>query len=93
MYSMKWITPIWRDPEGWAVSVAKSKLRVIILSTIHLFSVFGFLYLFALVIKTLGDIPNLGWIFIIISATPIVTVGVIWPVMYLYSIHKILNRN
>ncbi len=39
---MKWITPLWSDPIGWSDWVAKTKLRVIIWTLIHIaFVVWG----------------------------------------------------
>ena len=94
---MKLITPLWSDPVGWSEKVAKTKLRVFIWALIHIaFVLFGLCSIYWLLQKAfgipgeLGDSRPLILLAIAGGAAPIVFIGIGYPVMYLYAMHRLL---
>ena len=75
---MKWITPLWRDPIGWSDWIAKTKLRVIIWTLIHIAFIFWGFY----TIKKDG----------LMSGAPlIIFIGVAYPCMYMCAMYQLLK--
>lgn len=90
---MKWITPIWSDPVGWSEWVAKTKLRVFIWVLVHLcFVSFGLFAMYWLLQKVDGFRENRELVLLALSgaAWPFVFIGVGFPAMYLYAMHRLL---
>jgi len=91
---MKLIAPLWSDPVGWAEGVAKTRLRVCTWIFVHacfvLGGLFGILWLAQKLQKLPADI-NLSWFPVLIGGFPIVFIGVIFPAMYLYALHRLLR--
>src|SRR5690348_640239 len=88
---MKLITPLWSDPLGWADQVAKTKLRVFLWTFIHvLFVAAGIVAIYWLVQKAPADSPD-TWLAVSAGACPIVFIGVLYPAMYLYAMHRLLK--
>jgi hypothetical protein len=88
---MKLIAPLWSDPAGWAEGVAKTKLRVIVWTIVHaLFVSGGLSSIYWLAHKLPADL-NLGWFPILMGAFPIAFIGVVFPAMYLYAMHRLLK--
>jgi hypothetical protein len=75
---MKLITPLWSDPIGWSDWVAKTKLRILIWTLIHIAFVGG-----GIIMVQKGDI--------VAGAAPIVFVGVAYPCMYMCAMHQLLK--
>jgi len=91
---MKLITPIWSNPIGWAEQGAKTKLRIVIWVAIHA----GFVALGLFMIYTrltphsvvpFDDAYRLHAL--LSGAFPIVFIGVLYPAMYLYAMHRLLQ--
>jgi len=90
---MKWITPIWSDPVGWSEWVAKTKWRVFIWVLIHLcFVSFGLFAIYWQLQKVGGFQDSRELILLVLSgaAGPILFIGVAFPAMYLYAMHRLL---
>ncbi len=93
---MKW-TPLWSDPVGWSEKLAKTKLRVLIWTLIHVCFVSGGLLMIYLMIywsiratHEFHDTPFLSLLAVLAGAGPIVFIGVGLPAMYLYAMHRLL---
>ena len=88
---MKIITPLWSDPVGWSEWIAKSIPQIFIFILIHIGFVFlGFLSIANLLNdSTVGsqismlEIASRGW--------SIIFIGIFYPAMYLYAIHRLLK--
>ena len=90
---MKWITPIWSDPVGWSDWVAKTKWRVFIWVLVHLcFVAFGLFAMYWLLEKIDGfqNSRELVLLALLGAACPILFIGVAFPAMYLYAMHRLL---
>jgi hypothetical protein len=90
---MKWITPLWSDPVGWSEWVAKTKCRVFIWVIIHLcFVSFGLFAIYWLIRKVDGfrDSRELVLLALLVGSWPILFIGVVYPAMYLYAMHRLL---
>ena len=94
---MKWITPLGSDPVGWSEKVAKTKLRVLIWSLIHLvFVLFGLCASYWFLQKayefpdTFRDGRALVLLAVFSGASPILFIGVAYPTMYLYAMYRLL---
>lgn len=90
---MKWITPIWSAPVGWCDWLAKTKRRVCIWVLIHLgfvLSALSFLYWLILQFDDIQDLHELALIVLSNAAWPILIIGVGFPAMYLYAMHRLL---
>jgi hypothetical protein len=94
---MKWITPLWSNPVGWSEQVAKTKLRVFLWTLIHLCFVsggfVGFYWSLQVIYKfrdTPSLIPSMTFLALVAGACPIVFIGVVYPAMYLYAMHRLL---
>jgi len=88
---MKLITPLWSDPVGWAEGVAKTRLRVFVWTFVHVLFVSGGLLSIHWLIQTVPAELNLGWVPVLMGAFPIVFIGVAFPAMYLYAMHRLLK--
>ena len=88
---MKLFTPLWRDPVGWAEQVAKTKLRVVLWIFVHIVFVAGGLVgILCLLRKLHGDSDITGYL-ILVGAFPIILIGIGYPAMYLYAMHRLLK--
>jgi hypothetical protein len=88
---MKLITPLWSDPVGWAEGMAKTKLRLCLWMFVHVVFVSGgILGTHWLVQKQLAD-SNLSWLVIIPGSFAFAFIGIIYPAMYLYAMHRQLK--
>ena len=88
---MKLITPLWSDPVGWADQVAKTKLRVLVWIFIHLLFVSaGIVAIHWFVQKMPTGSPDM-WFAVLSGACPIVFIGIVYPAMYLYAMHRLLK--
>jgi hypothetical protein len=90
---MKWITPLWSDPVGWSEKVAKTKLRVFMWTLIHLCFVsvgFFMIYWSIQAIHEFHNAPSLYLLAVLTGAGPILFIGVGYPAMYLYAMHRLL---
>ena len=76
---MKWITPLWRDPIGWSEKIAKTKLRVFLGMLTHIAFVGWGLFR----IQKSNSITE--------SALIIIFIGVMFPCIYLYALHRLLR--
>jgi hypothetical protein len=87
------ITPLWKDPVGWAEQIAKTKRRVLIFSLVQLVFVGGGL---GCIYWVSGDVevlqnPRLQRLVpILVGAGPILGFGIGYPIMYLYALHRLL---
>ena len=85
------LTPLWRDPVGWAEQVAKTRLRVFTWTFVHLCFVSGGLFSIHWLMQKVPVDSNLSWIVVLTGAGPIVFIGVAYPAMYLYAMHRLLK--
>jgi hypothetical protein len=91
---MKLITPLWSDPVGWAEQVAKTKLRVLIWTLIHVCFVSAGIFSIYWLLQKLPADPagsTLSVYPILTGACPIIFIGVVYPAMYLYAMHRLLR--
>jgi hypothetical protein len=88
---MKLITPLWSDPVGWAEQVAKTRLRVFIWTFIHICFVSGGIFGIYWLVQKLPADSNLTWYAVLMGACPIIFIGVAFPAMYLYAMHRLLK--
>jgi hypothetical protein len=88
---MKLFTPLWSDPVGLAEQVAKTKLRVFLWILVHISFVAGGLAgIYWLLHKLHGD-SDVSAYLILVGACPIVFIGIGYPAMYLYAMHRLLK--
>jgi uncharacterized membrane protein YcjF (UPF0283 family) len=95
LIAMKWITPIWSDPVGWSEKVAKTKFRVCLWTVIHLcFVLFGLFAIYWLLQKVDAFQNSRALILLAVfaGAWPILFIGVGYPAMYLYAMHRLLTK-
>jgi hypothetical protein len=88
---MKLIAPLWSDPVGWAEGVAKTRLRVCTWIFVHACFVLGGLFGIHWLARKLPTDLDLSWFAVLAGAFPIVFVGVAFPAMYLYAMHRLLK--
>jgi hypothetical protein len=88
---MKLFNPLWRDPVGWAEQVAKTKLRVGLYILIHILFVAGGLAGIYWLLRTLPGNSEVTAYLILVGACPIIFIGIGFPAMYLYSMHRLLK--
>jgi hypothetical protein len=98
---MKWIKTICSDPIGWSEAAAKTRLRMFILMFFHIAMTFLGLVIFKMSNDILfkmsndpdlfGDLRYLRILVVIGGAMGIVLVGMVFPVMYLYAMHRLLK--
>lgn len=88
---MKLITPLSRNPVGWAEQVAKTKFRVFLWILIHIgFVAAGLGGIYWLLPKPHIDSPVTPYLFLA-GAGPIVFIGIWYPAMYLYAMYRLLK--
>ena len=88
------ITPLWKDPVGWAEQAAKTKMRVLIFTLVHLgFVVVGLGGIFwaSGTVDVLNNPTLRRLVPIVVDAGPILFIGVGYPAMYLYSMYRLLR--
>ena len=91
------LTTIWSDPVGWSEKVAKTKCRVFIWALIHLcfvsFGLFAIYWLLQKVYELPDEFHSRALIFyaVLAGAWPILFIGVGFPAMYLYAMHRLLT--
>ena len=78
---MNTITPLWSDPVGWSHQVAKTKLRVVVWTLMHI----AFISCGLLMLKL--EIFEL-----IAGVAPIVLCGVMYPCLYMCAMHQLLEK-
>jgi hypothetical protein len=88
---MKLITPLWSDPVGWSEQVAKTRLRVLIWTLIHVGFVSGGIFSIYWLLPMLPADSHLSLLAILMGAIPIVFIGVAYPAMYLYAMYRLLK--
>ncbi len=91
---MKWMNPLWRDPVGWSEKAAKTKLRVLVLTLIHLTSILVGLAFLCIFICSLPGLAVDRFDIVmamVIGGLPIVCISVTCPAMYLYAMHRLLK--
>jgi hypothetical protein len=91
---MKWIKPLGGDPVGWSEKVAKTKMRVLSWTLIHFcFVAAGFLtiYWFFHAFDDLRESRGFSLVALLSGAAPILFVGVVYPALYLYALHRLLG--
>jgi len=88
---MKLITPLWSDPVGWSEQVAKTRLRVLIWTFVHVGFVLGGIFSIYWLLRKLPTDSHLSLFAILMGACPIVFIGVGYPAMYLYAMYRLLK--
>ncbi len=88
---MKLIAPLWSDPVGWTEGVAKTKLRLCLSIFIHVVFVSGGILGTHWVVKKLPADSNLSWLAIMPGGFAFALVGVVFPALYLYAMHRLLK--
>ena len=88
---MKLIAPLWSDPVGWAEGVAKTRIRICVVMLVHVaFVACGILGTHWLVQKLPAE-PDLSWLAIMPGVFAFAMIGVLFPAMYLYAMHRLLK--
>ncbi len=84
----------WIDPVSWSEQFAKTKLRVFIWALIHLVWGFGILISANAMIQRFRDVSS-DYVntsgTIIFGGLFILQLGIIYPIMYLYAMHRLLR--
>ena len=88
---MKLIAPLWSDPVGWAEGVAKTKLRLCLWMLVHVLFVSGGILGTHWLAKKLPADPNLSWLVVMPGGFAFAFIGILFPAMYLYAMHRLLK--
>jgi len=88
--SPKRITPLWKDPVGWAAQAAKTRQRVyvsILLYSLFMVIVVGHSYMYLYLVAY----PRLDPYFLMLSAAPILLASIGWLALLLYALYRLLQ--
>jgi len=88
---MKLIVPLWRDPVGWAEQVAKTRLRVLIWTFVHVCFVSGGILWIDTRVQQFSATSHGVWFAVLIGASPIALIRIAYPAMYLYAMHRLVK--
>lgn len=88
---MKRFNPLWSDPVGWAERVAKTKFRVGLYILIHIVFVAGGLASIHWLLREFDGGSMVSAYLILVGACPIIFIGVGYPALYLYAMHRLVK--